>query len=238
MKTVLHIWLLLAVALLPVFLIALNVRFLVNNLDLYLWGFEQNRVDLATGLSPEQLRSVAEEFIRYFNSDEELLDIRVRRDTVDQPLFTEREVLHMRDVKHLVLGLDRVRLFTGLFLLGFVVASLVAQRRSGLVLIGDWLAFGGALTAGLLLVTGFALALGFDQLFILFHLISFRNDFWVLDPAQHNLIRLFPEPFWFSAALLLAAFTLAQGILALFIGLAATRVGQGPRLSGSRTAPQ
>ncbi len=160
----------------------------------------------------------------------------VRRDNVEEPLFTDREVFHMRDVKQLVIGLDQVRLFTGLFLLGFVVTSLVVERRRGLVLVGDWLAFGGGLTVGLLLLTGFALLVGFDQLFLLFHLISFRNDLWVLDPAEHNLIRLFPEPFWFSAALLLAAFTLAQGILALFIGLAATRAGQNPRQNGNPSA--
>ncbi len=236
MKTVLRIWLVLAVLLLPVFLITLNVRFLVNNLDIYLWGFEQNRVGASTGLTPDELQAVAEEFIRYFNSDQEFLDIRVRRGDASHPLFTEREILHMRDVKQLVLGLDRVRLFTGLFLLGFIGVSLVTGRRQGLVVLGDWLAFGGALTVGLLLLTGLGLAVAFDQLFILFHLISFRNDLWVLDPAQHNLIRLFPEPFWFSAALMLAAFSLAQGAVAMFVGLLLTRAGYGRAQAGSPSA--
>lgn len=232
MKTVRRVWLILAVASLPVFLVSLNVRFLVNNLDLYLWGFEQNRVGVSTGLSPDELRAVAEELIRYFNSDQEFLDIRVRRGGSSPPLFTEREVLHLRDVKQLVLGLDRVRLLTGLVLLGFVAVSLAAGRREGLVFVGDWLAFGGALTVGLLLLFGLGSAVAFDRLFILFHLISFRNDLWVLDPAQHNLIRLFPEPFWFAAALALAAFTLAQGVLALFVGLLVGRAADRPVQAG------
>ena len=225
MKTVLRLWLVLAVILLPIFLVSLNVRFLVNNLDLYLWGFEQNRVAATTGLTPDQLEFIAEQFIGYFNSDREPLDIRVRRGETEYPLFTEREILHLRDVKGLVVGLDRVGLLTGLLLLGFVGASLLGERRAGLVLIGDWLALGGALTLGLFLVGGLALLVGFDRLFLLFHLVSFRNDLWVLDPAEHNLIRLFPEPFWFSAALMLAAFTTAQGILALFLGLLLGRAG-------------
>lgn len=229
MKTTLRIWLALTVVLLPVFLITLNVRFLVNNLDLYLWGFEQNRVGVTTGLSPDELRAVAEQFIEYFNSDQELLDIRVRRGVTDQPLFTEREILHMRDVKELVLGFDRVRLISGLLLLGFVGASLLGARREGLVFIGDGLALGGALTLGLFILGGLALLVGFDRLFLLFHLVSFRNNLWQLDPAQHNLIRLFPEPFWFSAALMLAAFTTAQGMLALFLGLLLVRAGIRPQ---------
>ncbi len=229
MKTVLRIWLVPTVILLPVFLLSLNVRFLVNNLDLYLWGFAQNRVAATTGLTPDELRTVAEQFIAYFNSDQELLDIRVRREGTDQPLFTEREILHMRDVKDLVLGLDRVRLFSGLLLLGFVIASLLTERREGLVFIGDGLALGGALTLGLFVLGGLALLVGFDRLFLLFHLVSFRNDLWQLDPAQHNLIRLFPEPFWFSAALMVAAFTTAQGLLALFLGLLLARAGARPQ---------
>ncbi len=225
MKTLLRLWLVLAVVLLPVFLVSLNVRFLVNNLDLYLWGFEQNRVAAATGLNPDELKAIAGQFIEYFNSDREFLEIRVRRGEAEYPLLTEREILHLRDVKGLVLGLDRVRLLAGLLLLGFVGASLLGERRAGLVLIGDWLALGGALTLGLFLVGGLALLVGFDRLFLLFHLVSFRNDLWVLDPAQHNLIRLFPEPFWFAAALMLAAFTTAQGILALFLGLLLGRAG-------------
>jgi integral membrane protein (TIGR01906 family) len=43
---------------------------------------------------------------------------------------------------------------------------------------------------------------GFEQFFILFHLVSFSNQYWMLDPARDYLIRLFPEGFFYDAALL------------------------------------
>ncbi len=46
---------------------------------------------------------------------------------------------------------------------------------------------------------GLGTLLNFDRLFLQFHLLSFANDFWLLDPTKDYLIMLFPEGFWFDA---------------------------------------
>lgn len=43
---------------------------------------------------------------------------------------------------------------------------------------------------------------GFDRLFILFHEVSFSNEYWILDPTRDYLIMLFPGGFFYDAALL------------------------------------
>lgn len=80
---------------------------------------------------------------------------------------------------------------------------------------------GGVITAGLMIVLAVWALIGFEQFFILFHLISFSNAFWMLNPATDYLIRLFPEGFFYDAAalgfgsIILEAFLIIGAILAI-----------------------
>jgi len=67
----------------------------------------------------------------------------------------------------------------------------------------------------LMLALGLGTMLGFDQLFLKFHLISFTNKLWQLDPAKDYLIMLFPQGFFYDAALFCA---LATAGLAIILG--------------------
>ena len=51
------------------------------------------------------------------------------------------------------------------------------------------------------LVLGIFFALAFDTAFVAFHSLFFRAGTWQFGP-ESNLIRLFPEPFWFETSLL------------------------------------
>jgi len=57
------------------------------------------------------------------------------------------------------------------------------------------------------------IAFDFDQFFLQFHLLSFANDFWMLNPATDYLIMLFPQGFWFDATLVCALGTAAGAII-------------------------
>ena len=59
-------------------------------------------------------------------------------------------------------------------------------------------------------VFGVATLIDFNTTFRIFHEVVFRNDFWKLNPSQSNLLRLFPEGFWFSATLVLVVVTALQ----------------------------
>ena len=74
---------------------------------------------------------------------------------------------------------------------------------------------GGSITLALMLALGLGTLLGFDQLFYQFHLISFTNELWLLDPAKDYLIMLFPGGFWYDAAIFCA---LATAGLAIILG--------------------
>ncbi len=66
------------------------------------------------------------------------------------------------------------------------------------------LILGGCLaTLFLIFLIGAMALINFDWFFLWFHLVSFTNDLWILDPLRDNLIRMFPEGFFVDASLYL-----------------------------------
>jgi integral membrane protein (TIGR01906 family) len=61
--------------------------------------------------------------------------------------------------------------------------------------------WGSLVTVGLMIILALWAFLGFERFFILFHVLSFSNQYWMLDPARDYLIRLFPGGFFYDAAL-------------------------------------
>ena len=66
---------------------------------------------------------------------------------------------------------------------------------------------------GLVALVGLISLVAFDQLFLLFHRVSFANDFWQLDPRRDFLVMMFPEGFWLDATFFVAFLTLGGAAL-------------------------
>ena len=66
---------------------------------------------------------------------------------------------------------------------------------------------------------GIGTLLDFSSLFLQFHLISFTNELWILDPARDYLIRLFPHGFWFDAALFCVLVSMAGAVISGGVGV-------------------
>src|SRR4030043_1748875 len=95
----------------PVLLITTNVRFAVNDIRLYEYGFNKYEVSKTTGLDNEKLTQTAQRLIDYFNSDEEFTDIEV---------FQEREIAHLKDVKGLIQLVYRLQIGIMFFILIYI----------------------------------------------------------------------------------------------------------------------
>ena len=193
------------VVMVPVFLIAFNVRWVINFPPLYSYGFDRYEIVRYTGIERGELISAGKQIRDYFNNDAELLEIRVVVGGVRvMNLYNEREVLHMRDVKGLVKGVYRVSEISGA-LLGLVVAGgFWVWRREFWPKLGRLMRWGGGVTLGLVAIVGLGALIGFDRLFLAFHLVSFSNDLWQLDPRRDYLIAMFPQGFFFDATMLIA----------------------------------
>ncbi len=198
---------------LPILLLTASIGGSANSLWLYKYGFHKHGVSQTTGLADIELEKVATGLIHYFNSDEEYISLTVVKDDKPFELFNDREIAHLKDVKGLIRLDYWVLLGTLVYMLAYAGVSLFWRK--------DWhrlawaVVWGAGATLVLMLALGLGTLVGFDQLFLQFHLLSFANDLWMLDPTKDYMIMLFPWGFWYDAFLVWA---LATTVGALILG--------------------
>ncbi len=137
------------------------------------------------------------------------------------PLYNERELRHMDDVKLVTQGALRVWYVSLaiLLLLGIWAwfGGWWTEYRFGLMR-GGWLMIGLAVTVALIVVVGIAINPDiFFSFFAGFHSLFFEGDSWLFLYSD-TLIRLFPIRFWQDAFLWAAVIALGGGA-ALAFGL-------------------
>jgi len=140
------------------------------------------------------------------------------------PLYNERELSHMKDVKRVTQGALQVWYLSLAVLVLLGVWAWFGDwwdfYRLGLMR-GGWLMVGLAVTIGLIVVVGILVNPNvFDTFFIAFHSLFFEGDSWLF-LFSDTLIRLFPIRFWEDAFLWAAVIALGGGI-ALGLGLRST----------------
>lgn len=127
------------------------------------------------------------------------------------PTLDAGERSHMRDVGGLVRVLAILEALA-------LVALIVTWRR----LRGEHARRGRLLlraAAGVgagAIVLGAVFALSFDAAFAAFHALFFKAGTWQFGPDS-NLIRLFPEPFWFEVSLLAGASIVLGALIAAWL---------------------
>jgi len=197
---------------LPVLLLTASVGWAVNSLWLYEYGFKKYNISQTTGLADAELGKAARGLISYFNSGEELINVTIQKDGKPFTLFNEREVTHLKDVKALVWLDYKFLLGTMIYVLVYGGINLFWSFKEGR---GHWrqlarlVATGSGITLLLMLALGLGVLFGFDRLLLQFHLLSFSNDFWQLEPGDYLLL-FFPG---FEAALFVAAATTAIAVI-------------------------
>ena len=127
------------------------------------------------------------------------------------PLLDPSERSHMGDVGGLVraLLLLEVATLAGLLVTGRWLRG--ERERRGRLLLRAAAAVGAAAV-----VLGALFALAFDLAFGAFHALFFAAGTWQFGP-ESNLIRLFPEPFWFRTSLYAGLTILLAAILAALL---------------------
>jgi len=200
---------------LPILLLSASFSWAVNSLWLYKYGYEKYDVSQTTGLAQSELDRAATGLISYFNSDEEFITLTVMKDDKPLVLFNQREVAHLKDVRGLI-WLDYPPLLaTRGCSLGDAGVSLFWRKGRNWRRLAWGVVGGSGITLALMLALGLGILLNFDQLFWQFHVISFANELWQLDPTKDYLIMLFPQGFWYDAAIFC---TLATVGLAVVLG--------------------
>jgi len=128
------------------------------------------------------------------------------------PLYNQRELSHMLDVKILI---QQMLVVWRIMLVIIAALGIWAWLGRWLPAYLRGLGFGGRLTIGLIVLILAAVAISFRALFTAFHRIFFEGDTWLFNFSD-NLIRLFPMRFWQDGFIMMGGFTLlSAGLLIL-----------------------
>jgi integral membrane protein (TIGR01906 family) len=209
--------------LVPIALIGLGLRFLLSPLFLQL---EYNMPYFPPdeyGFTKEDRLKWAPYALNYLTNNADISYLGDLKFEDRTPLYNERELSHMDDVKRVTQGSLRVWYVSLAILLLLGVWAWLGgwwqAYRLGLMR-GGWLMVGLAVTVGLIVVVGIAVNPNvFWNFFAGFHSLFFEGDSWLFLYSD-TLIRLFPIRFWQDAFLLAAVIALGGGI-ALGLGLKA-----------------
>lgn len=214
----------------PVWLSVFAVRVLLT--DAFL-KFEYNRVDFPEdryGMSREERLEYAPLAIDYLVNNEPVSFLQDLRFPDGSPQYNERELRHMDDVQfviNIVIGVHN-GITVVIAFLSIVWLRHLTTRRTLL----NAFRFGGYLTLVIILSLVTYAALSWDYFFTQFHQIFFENGTWRFEYSD-TLIRLFPEQFWFDAALAIGGITTAGAlILILTTNLLAKRKSRQPDVTG------
>jgi len=200
---------------LPFLLFTASLSWAINSLWLYKYGFEKYGISQVTGLADSELEKAAVGLVSYFNSDEEYISLTVVKDGEPFELFNQREIIHLKDVKGLIWLDYRVLLGTLVYVLAYAGVCLFWRKRK----YWRWLAWGvvggSGITLALMMALGLGTLFGFSSLFWQFHVISFSNEFWLLDPTKDYLKMLFPDGYFYDVV---SFCTLGVAGLAIILG--------------------
>jgi len=211
------------------FVLMLGVHIPSFGIWFYCWQYETNNTYTTVGMYPADLHEVTRHMIAYLQGRVDYLQIDTIVNGIPRPFFSDIEIRHMVDVKDLSVISIWVRNIAGIVFALSIVPFIFfvraekkpkqrAKRKRAVrrYLFGPW----QNITAGLLasvLVLAFIISIDWMAAWVLFHLIFFSNDYWILNPTMDLLINITPAEFFMAISAFVGGFFAAGMIFMLVI---------------------
>ncbi len=201
-------------AIIPFFLLITAIRVMITPLYARIEYNSPGFPEDTFGFTKEERLYWSEFAINYLVNDSDISYLGDLRFPDGQPLYNQRELSHMVDVKNLVQAAYRAWWVMLAVLVGLGVWAW-RGGWSGQYRRGVWR--GGWATLGLIVTVLVLVAVSFQALFTQFHRLFFTGDTWIFEWSD-TLIRLFPMRFWRDAFILVGAVTISGALLCIFGG--------------------
>lgn len=204
--------------LVPMILVLTGVRLMMSSLFLKIEynmpGFPADRYGFTTA---ERLywSEIAKDYLLNNAGIEFLADLRFEDGS---PVYNDRELKHMVDVKNVVNVALNVWLAS---LVGLLLLTMWARRERWTEAYRAGLRRGGWLTVVLVGAIILFVLVSFGVFFVAFHNVFFEPGSWVFYYSD-TLIRLFPERFWRDIFIYVGGFAVLGGV-ALAMGFRKTK---------------
>ena len=174
------------------------------NLNFYKNFYSKGNLTANIGTTSDELINNTSNLLDYLNGKAEL----------NTSWFSEKDILHMKDVKILY----SVSFYTMIFFIAIFIIStiLIIFLYKNCTMFYITRTFNKTLLAFIVLIIVLAgiISYNFNSFWIRFHQLLFSNDLWLLSPDESNLIKMVPEEFFISLIT-----TIILHILILFVSL-------------------
>lgn len=169
---------------------------------------EKYRLDVYSGLTPDQIKS---EFARLSG----YLWL-WHREALELSYFpmSKTGVIHFAEVKVFVDLIQVLFIITGIIF----IYNAIKRLKNKDILFLKTTAYSTFFVLGTFLLFGIV---AFDKLFVLFHQVVFRNEYWIFSTATDPVIKILPEEFFMHGffAIIAIVLTLAGICLAVYKNL-------------------
>lgn len=148
------------------------------------------------------------------NNTTNLLEYLTNKAELNTTWFSEKDILHMKDVRVLYnVGFYTMIFFIALFIITTILIIMLSKHKTIFYITRT---FNKTLLAFIILIIVLAgiISYNFNSFWIKFHQLLFSNDLWLLSPDESNLIKMVPEKFFISLIT-----TIILHILILFVSL-------------------
>lgn len=206
------------VVMLILLLLLTDVQLAAFNEGYYSRQYDKFGIPQAIGIEKQDLMQATHNLLGYIDNKRGDLNFQMPIRGAMQEFFSERDKLHMIDVKNLFVKGKLLRntafWYCLLFAVLFFYQARNRQRRFSKLLI--YTSIAGIIPIILLAVL---MSIDFYKYFTIFHELFFNNDLWQLDPATDRLINMFPEAFFSETAFRIVFYYIGELIVLLLLGV-------------------
>jgi integral membrane protein (TIGR01906 family) len=219
----------------PVWMLLSSTRLLMT--EAYL-RFEYGKLDFPAdpfGLTQDERREYAPYAVNYLLNDRDIHYLADLTFPDGTPMYNQRELRHMADVK--VVTQTALGIYTLLSIFLLAAAAWLYRSPSTRRVLRQSLIYGGYATAGIMAALMIIIVLKWDFFFDSFHQFFFESGTWRFEYSD-TLIRLFPERFWFDAAITVGVLTLTGELLLAALAWAWERKAKAAAAPQETAAPE
>lgn len=206
------------VMMLILLLLFTDVQQIAYDRDYYNQQYEKYQIPQSIGISKPDLMIATDNLLDYLDEKRENLNFQMTIKGMKQEFFSERDKLHMIDVKKLFVQGKLIRnialVYSVVFAVSFFFIAKSKRKVFSKLLIYTFV--GGLIP---ILILGILMSIDFYKYFTIFHEIFFNNDLWQLEPAKDRLINMFPEAFFSDIAFKIVFYYIGELVLLLVLGI-------------------
>ena len=192
------------------------VQIVAYDINYYKSQYYEHDIYKRIGIEETELIKSTQKLLYYIKGKRDNLDFKanIRGEMVD--FFSERDKMHMIDVKNLFQIGYIIR--NGLALIIVVIIFILKFNNSLKINVGKCLLFFPIIGGIPFLILIILINIDFNRYFTVFHEMFFNNDLWLLDPVTDRLVNIFPEEFFANTAIRILMFYFASQLVFFIVG--------------------